>query len=157
MSDLRRVLWIGAGTLFVALGFVGIFVPVLPTTPLLLLAAVCYGRSSPRFLHWLLHNRWFGAYIRNYREGRGLPRREKALTLLGLWLTIGVSAVYVVSQWWLRLGLIAIALGVTIHLLRIKTARLEHERPDGSRLHSFDAPFDCGTPFVERNPELDGK
>jgi hypothetical protein len=117
------------------------------------LAAICYGRSSPWFLHWLLHNRWFGAYIRNYREGRGLPRREKILTLLGLWLTIGVSAIYVVSQWWLRLGLIAIALGVTIHLLRIRTAKLGRERPDGERRHLFDR----GAPLVDRSPELDGE
>lgn len=153
MSRFSRVLWIGAGTLCVALGLVGILIPVLPTTPFLLLAAVCYGRSSPRFLHWLLTNRWFGAYIRNYREGRGLPRREKALTILALWLTIGVSAVYVVSHWWLRLALIAIALGVTIHLLWIKAAKLGRERADGERRHLFDR----GAPLVDRSPELDGE
>jgi len=114
----------------VALGVVGILIPVLPTTPFLLLAAFCYGRSSQRFLHWLLTNRWFGAYIRNYREGRGLPRREKLLTIAALWLTIGVSAAYVASQWWLRLALIGIALGVTIHLLRIKNAEPEPNQPD---------------------------
>ncbi len=129
MSRIGRVLWISAGTLFVGLGVVGIFVPILPTTPFLLLAAFCYGRSSQRFLRWLLTNRWFGDYIRNYREGKGLPLREKILTLTALWLTIGVSIVYVASQWWLRLALAAIALGVTIHLLRIKTARPERERP----------------------------
>ncbi|MEJ5199060.1 MAG: YbaN family protein [Anaerolineae bacterium] len=116
------MLWISAGTLFVGLGVVGIFVPILPTTPFLLLAAFCYGRSSQRFLHWLLTNRWFGSYIRNYRAGLGLPLREKVLTILALWLTIGVSVVYVVSQWWLRLVLVGIALGVTVHLLWIKTA-----------------------------------
>lgn len=153
MSDVKRVLWIGAGTICVALGFVGIFLPVLPTTPFLLLAAVCYGRSSQRFLHWLLTNRWFGAYIRNYREGRGLPRREKALTLLGLWLTIGISAVYVAPQWWLRLALIAVALGVTIHLLRIKTTRLEHDRSEDHRQPSFGPVSDLGTPLVDRPVE----
>lgn len=149
MSRFSRVLWIGAGTLCVALGLVGILIPVLPTTPFLLLAAFCYGRSSPRFLHWLLTNRWFGAYIRNYREGRGLPRREKALTILALWLTIGVSAVYVVSHWWLRLALIAIALGVTIHLLRIRAARTETDRPDAHRPQSLSPASDLGPPFVE--------
>jgi len=149
VSRFSRVLWIGAGTLCVALGLVGILIPVLPTTPFLLLAAVCYGRSSPRFLHWLLTNRWFGAYIRNYREGRGLPRREKTLTIVALWLTIGVSAVYVASQWWLRLALIAIALGVTIHLLRIKAARSEDDRPDTHRQAAFSPASDLGPPFVE--------
>ena len=153
MSGVIRFLWIGAGTVCVALGLVGILLPVLPTTPFLLLAAVCYGRSSSRFLHWLLTNRWFGAYIQNYREGRGLPQREKVLTILGLWLTIGVSVVYVVSQWWLRLVLIAVALGVTIHLLRIKTARLEHDRLDSNCQHSLDAPATLKAPFVDRTSE----
>jgi len=153
VSGVSRFLWIGAGTVCVALGLVGILLPVLPTTPFLLLAAVCYGRSSSRFLHWLLTNRWFGAYIQNYREGRGLPQREKVLTILGLWLTIGVSVVYVVSQWWLRLVLIAVALGVTIHLLRIKTARLEHDRLDSNCQHSLDAPATLKAPFVDRTSE----
>ena len=67
------------------------FVPVLPTTPFLLLAAICYARSSERFYHWLLNNRWFGEYLKNYREGRGIPLREKTLTVLALWLTIGFT------------------------------------------------------------------
>jgi len=144
VSRIRRVLWIGAGTLCVALALVGILAPILPTTPFLLLAAVCYGRSSQRFLHWLLTNRWFGVYIQNYREGRGLPPREKALTILGLWLTIGVSAVYVVSQWWLRLVLVAVALGVTIHLLRIRTARPESDEPNVARSRAYGSPSEMG-------------
>ena len=69
MENLKKNLLIAAGTLCVVLGVIGMFIPVLPTTPFLLLAAVCYGRSSKRFYHWLLTNRWFGEYIRNYREG----------------------------------------------------------------------------------------
>ena len=73
MKRLTRVLLIAGGNLCVALAVLGLFLPVLPTTPFLLLAAVCYARSSERFYHWLVTNRWFGAYIRNYREGRGIP------------------------------------------------------------------------------------
>jgi hypothetical protein len=121
MRSLTRHLLITIGTLSVALGIVGMFVPILPTTPLLLLAAACYARSSDRFLNWLLYNRWFGAYIRNYREGRGIPRSTRTLTLLALWLTLGVSAAFAVSAWWVRLLLAAIGIGVTVHLLRLKT------------------------------------
>ena len=121
MNRIARLLLIGIGTLCVALGVVGIFVPILPTTPFLLLAAFCYARSSQRFLNWMLSNRWFGAYIKNYREGRGIPRREKVLTIIALWLTIGFSTLYAVSAWWARLLLIVVAIGVTVHLLRIKT------------------------------------
>ena len=76
-----------------------------------------------------LTNRWFGRYIKNYREGRGLPRREKALTLIALWLTIGLTSVFAISIWWVRLILLGIALGVTTHVLRIKT----YHAPDGNQ------------------------
>ena len=112
---------ITCGTLCVVLGVLGIFVPILPTTPLLLLAAVCYARSSERFYHWLLNNRWFGDYIKNYREGRGIPLRIKILTLIALWLTIGFTALRLVSVWWGQFILLAVAVGVTIHLVRVKT------------------------------------
>jgi len=121
MNRIVRFILICLGTLCVALGVIGIFVPILPTTPFLLLAAFCYARSSQRFLHWLLANRWFGAYIKNYREGRGIPRREKVFTIIALWLTIGFSSLYAVSVWWGRLLLTMIAIGVTVHLLRIRT------------------------------------
>lgn len=115
---------IAAGAVSVALGVVGIVVPVLPTTPFLLLAAFCFARSSDRFYQWLVTNRWFGEYIRNYREGRGMPRREKIVALTAMWLTIGLAAAFSVSAWWGRLLLLGIATGVTIHLVRLKTYEL---------------------------------
>ena len=123
MRRFVRALWLIAGTLSVFSGILGIFLPVLPTTPFMLLAAYCYSRSSPRCYQWLLTNRWFGAYVWNYREGRGMPLREKVLTIAALWLTIGATAIYALSAWWSRLLLLAIAGAVTIHLLRIKTSR----------------------------------
>lgn len=123
INSLFRLLLVLAGTLCVALGVLGIFLPVLPTTPFLLLAAACFARSSPRLLHWLNHNRWFGVYIRRYREGLGIPLREKALTIVALWLTIGVSAIFFVPLWWVKLLLVAIALAVTVHIARVSTCR----------------------------------
>jgi hypothetical protein len=96
--------------------------PVLPTTPFLLLASYLFARSSPRFNEWLLSNRLFGTYIRNYREGKGITLLHKITALAFLWLTIAYAA-YVVPTWWVRVLLAAIALGVTIHLLRAKTYR----------------------------------
>jgi uncharacterized protein len=127
MQRLKRTVLISLGMLCVFLGILGIFLPVLPTTPFLLLAAYLFARSSDRFLHWLLENRWFGRYIRNYREGRGIPAREKAISLTMLWLTILFSSFYVIEIWPVRLLLFAIATGVTIHLLRVKTYRPESE------------------------------
>ncbi len=125
MEGLKKALLIALGTLCVALGVLGVFLPVLPTTPFLLLAAFCYGRSSKRFYSWLMTNRWCGEYIRSYREGKGMPIRQKMLTLLLLWLTIGSTAWLAVSLWWLRLILLGIAVGVTIHLVRIRTLKPE--------------------------------
>jgi len=70
-----RVALIVVGTISTALGILGIFVPILPTTPFLLLAAACYSRSSQRFYDWLLNNKYFGNYIRNYLEKKGIPLR----------------------------------------------------------------------------------
>jgi len=111
------------GSLCVGLGILGIFLPLLPTTPLLLLAAACYARSSEKFHAWLLHNRWFGDYVSNYLEGKGVPLRVKALSLSLLWMTIGYSAVFAVRTLLVRVILILIALGVTAHILSIRNLR----------------------------------
>ena len=122
-SNLSRLLLIIAGTFFVGLGIIGIFLPLLPTTPFLLLAAACYARSSKRFYNLLLTNRWFGNYIRNYREGKGAPFKIKILSISFLWIAIGYSAIFVVHILLGRIILILIAIGVTIHILSIQTLK----------------------------------
>jgi hypothetical protein len=123
--DLVRVTLLVLGTLFLAVGTLGIFLPLLPTTPFFLLSAACYARSSKRFYHWLLYNRLFGSYIRNYREGRGIPLKAKVLTIALLWGTIIYSAFFVVDALYLRIILLVIAVGVTIHILKTRTLRAE--------------------------------
>ena len=118
---IMKVLLIAGGILCVALGVIGIFVPILPTTPFLLIAAVCFARSSERFYRWLITNRWFGEYIKNYREGKGISLKRKVFAISLLWVTIGYSALVVANQLWIKLLLWAIAVGVTIHLLKIRT------------------------------------
>jgi len=128
--DLRAVLhvmkkWllIAAGTICVCLGVAGIFLPLLPTTPFLLLAAVCYAGSSKKFYGWLINNRWFGSYIKNYREGRGLTVTAKLLSVVSLWAAIGYSAGFVVQSFLARVVLVAIAMAVTAHILSRPTFR----------------------------------
>ena len=101
---------------------VGIAVPVLPTTPFLLLAAFFYARSSQRFHDALLGNRLFGSYIRNYVERRGMTRRSKVATLALLWLGIGLAATFATDILAMRLTLLLIAAGVTLHILTLRTA-----------------------------------
>jgi hypothetical protein len=112
----RRVLLIGVGGASLGTGVIGMFVPVLPTTCFLLLAAWCFGRSSPRLHHWMYHNRWFGAYLSDYRNGRGIPRAIKIGSLSLLWLTMGATVVFAVSALWLRALLVGIAVAVTAHV-----------------------------------------
>ena len=132
---MRKTLLITAGTTCVLLGTLGVLIPVLPTTPFLLLAAACYARSSDRFYQWLISNRLFGRYIRNYREGKGIPLRTKVVALTLLWLTIGYSAFFVLDSLILRLLLLAIAIGVTIHLVVARTYRGE-DRSTSESSHS---------------------
>lgn len=137
MHNLTRILLIVGGTLCVALSILGMFLPVLPTTPFLLLAAICYGRSSKRLHRWLITNRWCGEYIRNYQEGRGMWLKQKVLTILLLWLTVGYTAWFVMPEWWTRIILLGIAVGVTIHLFKIKTLRLGV--PDSGRSREYNS------------------
>lgn len=120
-NRLIRVVLIISGTFFVGLGVIGIFFPLLPTTPFLLLAAVCYARSSKRFYDWLLNNKWFGNYIKNYREGKGIPLKVMVLSISLLWVTIIFSVIFIVLNIFIRIVLIVVAVGVTIHILSIRT------------------------------------
>jgi uncharacterized protein len=126
MYDIRKILLIFLGTVFVGLGILGMFLPLVPTTVFLLLAAYCYSHSSERFHTWLLTNRWCGNYIKNYQEGRGMTAAHKVKAILVLWASIGFSIWFVSGKLWLTLLLLAIATGVSIHLLRLPTYRPEN-------------------------------
>ena len=116
-----RYLIITAGTISLVFGIIGILLPILPTTPFLLLSAACYARSSQRFYNWLMNNKWFGNYIKNYREGKGIPLKFKIFTISLLWITILFSIYFVVDTFLVELILIIIAVGVTTHIITIKT------------------------------------
>jgi len=90
-SNLSRWGLIIVGSFFAGLGILGIFLPLLPTTPFLLLAAACYIRSSEKLYNWLMNNKWIGRYIKNYLEGKGIPLKSKVLSISALWITIGYS------------------------------------------------------------------
>ena len=122
-AGIGRRLWIACGGICLGLGITGVFLPLLPTTPFLLLAAACYARSSPLRLRRLMQNRWFGRYLRDYRAGQGIPVRIKVWTLFLLWITLSLSAVFAVSLLWVRLLLGLVALGVTIHILMLPSSR----------------------------------
>ena len=117
--SLRKALLITIGLISIGIGTIGIFVPLLPTTVFLLIAAACFVRSSERLHTWLMTHRVFGSYIRNYREHRAMDTRTRASILVALWLTLATSA-YLVGSLAVRLMLAAVGIGVTIHLLSPK-------------------------------------
>ncbi len=123
MLELYRLILIGLGFVFIGLGILGVFLPVLPTTPFLLLAAACFARSSKKFYNWLLNHKIFGAYIKNYREHRAITLRGKIMSLSIMWLVMGYTAFFAVSNLVVSAILILIGLGVTKHILSLKTIR----------------------------------
>lgn len=121
VNRVLKLLLISVGTVFLVLGVIGIFLPIVPTTPFLLLAAACYARSSKRFYDWLINNKLFGSFIKNYRDGRGVPLKVKVFTLSLLWVTIVFSVFVIITITMVKLILVIIAFGVSIHILTIKT------------------------------------
>lgn len=126
MSQLVKILLIIAGTILIGVGILGIFLPLLPTTPFLLLAAVCYARSSAKLYNWLLNNKYLGNYIRNYREGKGILLKVKITTILLLILTLGYTIIFVIKIWWGRIILFFILVGVSAHILSFPTLRVRN-------------------------------
>ncbi|MCS6944224.1 MAG: YbaN family protein [Sutterellaceae bacterium] len=119
LPPLRRQLLIVAGTLCVALGVLGLFLPLLPTTPFILLAAACYARASPRLYARLLANRTFGPLIYQWRERRCIPLRTKVGAILLLLASFGISILFLVEAGWLRLVLAAFAAALLLVLKRL--------------------------------------
>ena len=111
-----KVLLFGCGTLCVALGVIGIFLPLMPTTVFLLLAAACYARSSERFYRRLVDHPWLGPYV---RQNRGLTVRQKVIILTVLWASLVATMAWSTDAIWLRLVLAAIGVGVTFHVTRL--------------------------------------
>lgn len=121
-----KYLYIVLGTLSLALGIIGIFLPVLPTTPFLLLTAALYLRSSDRLYCWLMSHRHLGPYIKNFQENKAIPLRVKVISVSMVWVTLLYCAIFVAEVWWMRVMFISIAIGVTLHILHYKTARIDN-------------------------------
>ncbi len=118
---IKKITLIFLGSISLALGVIGIFLPILPTTPFLLLTAWLYAKSSPTLYHWLLTNKYFGKYIRRYRQGLGIPLKTKIIAISSLWLTILTSIVFFVQSTIIDIILFLIACAVTYHILRRPT------------------------------------
>ena len=116
-----NILFTILGLISLGLGILGAFLPGLPTTPLLLLAAALFLRGNRRLYDWLMNHPKLGPYITNFLKHKAIPLRIKVVAISTLWITLLYCAVFVASHWTLRLCFLAIATGVTIHILSYKT------------------------------------
>jgi hypothetical protein len=124
----KRALFAVVGIVSLGIGLFGVFVPLLPTTPFLLLAAACFLRSSTRLHRWLITHRWFGPYIRNYQEHRAITTPARAIVLLLLWGTLAYAAFMVVDNVAVRVLLLVVGLAVTTHIVMLRTMTREMAR-----------------------------
>lgn len=126
-NPILRALLFMVGWLSVALGVIGIFLPVLPTTPFLLLAAACFIRTSPKFYDWLVQHPKLAKYLIYYLEGKGIPLKGKVYTLITLWTTIIISAFILLDSQIVRVILPTVALLVSIYIMRQPTLEIHTE------------------------------
>lgn len=117
---MKKTLYNIAGTVALLLGIVGLFLPLLPTTPFLLLASACYMRGSERMHQWLMNQRHLGPYLRSYQQGRGIPLRAKITALALMWTSLTVS-MWIIPLPWVRVLLLVTGVAVTVYLYRMRT------------------------------------
>lgn len=118
-----RYLLMVLGSVALALGVAGIFLPLLPTTPFLLLAAALYFRSSPQLYEWLLSHKHLGPYIRNFRENKAIPLRVKIVSVTLVWATLLYCTFFVADCPWMRVLFVGLAVGISAHILHYKTLK----------------------------------
>ena len=111
------------GSISLALGVIGIFLPLLPTTPFLLLAAALYVRSSEELYNWLIHQKYLGTYIRNFREHKAIPLHAKIISVTLVWATLLYCAIGISNNIYLSIGLLILAIGISWHILSYKTSK----------------------------------
>ena len=116
-------MYLTLGFVCVALGFAGMALPFLPTTPFLLLAAGAFLKSSPRWYRWLLQHRVLGPYLRNFLLHKAIPLKVKVISVSLVWITLTYCAIFLVEHLMFRLLFVLLAVGITIHILSYRTLR----------------------------------
>ncbi|MFD1415926.1 YbaN family protein [Oceanobacillus jeddahense] len=118
---MKKAFFISCGSVSLGLGIIGIILPLLPTTPFLLLTAACYAKSSERLYQWLLENKYFGSYIKNYRAGKGIPLKAKITAVSVLWLSLSFTIFFIIPLVAVKILLALIGAYITGFILKQKT------------------------------------
>lgn len=122
---MTRILWVTLGWLTLGLAILGILLPLLPTTPFLLLSAFCFSKGSAKIHHWIISHKWFGPPIRDWQAGKGISLKAKVTAIISLWLSIGYAAHVVAQNFMIQIMLVIIAASVSLFLIKVKTKRIE--------------------------------
>ncbi|MDR0430620.1 MAG: YbaN family protein [Tannerellaceae bacterium] len=123
MGNTKRIIYIVSGSFFLVLGTIGIFVPLLPTTPFWLLTAWFYIRSSEKLYNRAMGNRYFGSVVKDFIEDKSISLRTKIVSLTVMWTSAILTSIFILSQWWIIVLLLLICIGVTWHILSFPTKR----------------------------------
>lgn len=123
MGGTKRIVYVILGSLFLILGAIGIFIPLLPTTPFWLLTCWFYVRSSEALYNRAMNNRYFGSYIRNYMVDKAIPLRSKIISVSIMWLSAILTSLFLIEYVWVKILLILISIGVTWHILSFPTKK----------------------------------
>jgi len=121
--NIKNILWVAAGFISLTLGAIGIVLPLLPTTPLVILAAICFSSGNKKLDEWLSKSRIFGPFIDNYRTGKGISLARKIASIAFLWVGL-VTSMIVLQAPTIYFVLTVVGVGVTVHLSMIKTKRV---------------------------------
>ena len=125
VGSLKKVIYLTVGSISLAAGLVGVFLPIIPTTPFILLSAWCFFRSSERLFQWVVSNETLGPTIQNYHEGKGITKNTKIRAIVMMWLAITLSVYFFVNNIYLTALLYIIAIGVSVYLYRLPTVKVQ--------------------------------
>lgn len=116
-NPVLRVVFMVLGWLWVAIAFVGIVLPILPTTGPILLAAFFFSKSSERFDHWLVTNRFFGGIVKDWREGNGFTVRAKTIAVTAIAISFGITTIWFITDPYARLAMWALAIAIAAYVV----------------------------------------
>lgn len=120
---MKKIILITIGSISLGLGMLGVILPLLPTTPFLLLSLACFTRSSDRLYNFILNNKYLAPYVEDYMMGRGIPLKAKKRAIGLIWITIGFSAIFIIDKNILRVMLFSIASIVSLYIWTRETAK----------------------------------
>ncbi len=123
MQEIQKIALVALGFLFVGLGIIGIFLPVMPSIPFFIIASICFSKSSEKFHNMLLNNKWVGPRIKDYYKNSGIKLSEKVFLIALQWLGILFTSIFFVHNLWGRILMFCIAVGASVYILSLKTIK----------------------------------